>query len=254
MICDHETIAPHDPAQERVAQRTAPSAALGIVNRMALSRLQTTDRVGDLAYEAIHTAIVNGSYEAGRRLQIRDLAEELGISVMPVREAIKRLEEVGLVETRPRRGAVVKAFSPEELLDIYEVRRVLEVRATEVGISALEPADLQTLETLYDRMHSALERGDVIDYLSLDEDLLGTVYAASGNRVLDETIRSLWARCRHFKIVGARDELESGSATELLTHQRHLIDAAQAGDVSTAVEITDASLNSAIARIRDALS
>ena len=221
---------------------------------MALSRLQTSDRVSDLAYEAIHAAIVNGSYEAGRRLQIRDLAEELGISVMPVREAIKRLEEVGLVETRPRRGAVVKAFSPEELLDIYEVRRILEVRATETGVDALAPEDLQNLETLYDRMHRALEHGDVIDYLSLDEELLGTVYGASGNRVLEETIRSLWARCRHFKIVGAQEEMASGSAAELLTHQRQLIDAAQSRDVPTAVEITDASLSSAINRIRDALS
>lgn len=221
---------------------------------MPLSRLQPDTRVGDQAYEAIHSAIVNGSYEAGRRLQIRDLAEELGISVMPVREAIKRLEEVGLVETRPRRGAVVKAFSPEELLDIYEVRRMLEVRATQTGVAALPPDAVRELEALYDRMHGALERGDVVDYLSLDEELLSTIYGASGNRVLDETIRSLWAQCRHFKIVGVRDELESGSITELLTHQRHLIDAAKDRDAAAASDVTDASLTSAIDRIRDALN
>src|SRR5699024_4981041 len=89
---------------------------------MPLSKLQATARVGDQAYDALHTAIVTGEYEAGRRLQIRDLAADLGISVMPVREAIKRLEEVGLVETQPYRGAIVKELSRSELLQIYADR------------------------------------------------------------------------------------------------------------------------------------
>src|SRR5699024_2740299 len=100
---------------------------------MPLSKLQATARVGDQAYDALHTAIVTGEYEAGRRLQIRDLAADLGISVMPVREAIKRLEEVGLVETQPYRGAIVKELSRSELLQIYAVRGLLEIEAASLG-------------------------------------------------------------------------------------------------------------------------
>lgn len=229
---------------------------------MSLSPLPAATRVGDQAYAALHAAIVDGTYQGGRRLQIRDLAAELGISVMPVREAITRLEEDGLVETRPRRGAVVRSFSPAELLDIYDVRRVLEVRATELGVAALggdagnagNPATTaRGLATLYDRMLDALGRGDVLDHLTADEDLLSAVYDASANKVLGETIRSLWAQCRHYKIVGVREELESRTPAEILTHQRQLIDAVAAGDACAAARVTEASLTSAMERIRNAL-
>lgn len=235
---------------------------------MSLSPLPAATRVGDQAYAALHAAIVDGTYQGGRRLQIRDLAAELGISVMPVREAITRLEEDGLVETRPRRGAVVRSFSPAELLDIYDVRRVLEVRATELGVAALggdagdagaasdagKPAvTAGELEPLYDRMLDALDRGDVLGHLTADEELLSAVYEASANKVLCETIRSLWAQCRHYKIVGVREELESKTPAEILTHQRRLIDAVAAGDARAAARVTEASLTSAMERIRGAL-
>lgn len=232
---------------------------------MSLSPLPPATRVGDQAYAALHAAIVDGTYQGGRRLQIRDLAAELGISVMPVREAITRLEEDGLVETRPRRGAVVRSFSPAELLDIYDVRRVLEVRATELGVAALggdaEEGDdagkaavtAGGLEPLYDRMLDALGRGDVLGHLTADEELLSAVYEASANKVLCESIRSLWAQCRHYKIVGVREELESRTPAGILTHQRQLIDAVAAGHACAAARVTEASLTSAMERIRGAL-
>ena len=65
---------------------------------MPLARLELGGRVGDQVFSAIHTAILRGELRAGARLRIRDLADELGTSVMPVREAIRRLEEIGLVE------------------------------------------------------------------------------------------------------------------------------------------------------------
>lgn len=77
---------------------------------MALGKLGGQARVSDRAFDALYTAIIHGDLEAGSRLQVRDLAESLGTSMMPVREALNRLEEFGLVETLPYRGAVVKTF------------------------------------------------------------------------------------------------------------------------------------------------
>ena len=77
----------------------------------------------------IHEAIMNGDLPAGSRLKVRDLAEQVGTSVLPVREAIRRLEEAGLAERSPHKGAVVKDLTLEELVHVYDVRRLLEVEA-----------------------------------------------------------------------------------------------------------------------------
>lgn len=220
---------------------------------MTLPKLETAARVGDQAFDALHAAISNGDYPAGRRLQIRNVAHELGISVMPVREAIKRLEEMGLVETQPYRGAVVKDFTPTELLHIYAVRRVLEVEAAAQGTKNLTREDFQRLDDLYAGLRRAVEDNQVIDYLDQDEMVLTTVYSAAGNPVLIEMIRTLWGRCRHYKIVGARDELDLGNAVHLLEHQERLIQAVKLGDSAAAARITAESIDAASARIRQAL-
>ncbi|MGD7003871.1 GntR family transcriptional regulator [Corynebacterium halotolerans] len=220
---------------------------------MVLSRLDMKTRVGDQAYEALHAAIVSGAYEAGRRLQIRDLAEELGISVMPVREAIKRLEEVGLVETEPYRGAVVKRLTRSELLQIYAVRRLLEVEAARLGTERIANGDVVELVQHYQEMVDTLERGDIVNYLDMDEAVLLKIYSASGNNVLVDTIRSLWDRCRIYKIVGARDEHESGKQEHLLDYQAKLLAAAREGDGAAAAQITEDSLDAAIERIHLAM-
>lgn len=221
---------------------------------MPLSKLQTNARVGDQAYEALHNAIVTGEYAAGRRLQIRDLAAELGISVMPVREAIKRLEEVGLVETQPYKGAVVKEVTQEELLQIYAVRRLLEVEAARAGASLMRKVDIARLKSLYKKLVKAIERDDVVEYLDLDEEMLTEIYSASGNKVLVETIRSLWDRCRFYKIVGARGEMSDGIVAHLLEYQQGLIEVIEAGDVDGAARITEDSLDAATKRITVAMA
>lgn len=220
---------------------------------MPLSKLPPTTRVGDKAYEALHAAIVTGEYEAGRRLQIRDLAADLGISVMPVREAIKRLEEVGLVETAPYKGAIVKELSRSELLQIYAVRGLLEMEAARLGAAHVTVDELEQLEQLYISLGQAVGRDDVIEYLDLDEQMLSIVYGASGNEVLMEQIRSLWDRCRAFKIMGARGGLSEDIAVKLLQYQSALIEAIRKGDCDAAVEITEASIESATQRIEIAL-
>ncbi|MDE2571858.1 MAG: GntR family transcriptional regulator, partial [bacterium] len=82
--------------------------------------------LGDQVYEAMRRWILDGTLAPGTPLRIRQLAASLGTSTMPVREAIQRLEENGLVVTRPHKGAVVAGLSVRELRDFYGVRIVLE--------------------------------------------------------------------------------------------------------------------------------
>lgn len=220
---------------------------------MVLPKLEPSTRVGDQVFEAIRDAIMKGEYPAGQRLQIRHLATELGISVMPVREAIKRLEELGLVEALPYRGAVVKRFTSEELRQVYAVRRILEVEATTLGASGLTEDDIPRLRAVLERMGESLAQGRVIDYLDQDEEFLSVIYSAAGNPILMEMIDVLWRRCRSYKILGARRELDSGQADLLLLHQERLMEAIADGDPQLAGQITSESLDAATARIGSAV-
>lgn len=221
---------------------------------MALPKLMPNGRVGDQAFETIRTAIISGELPAGHRLRIRELAEELGTSVMPVREAIRRLEEIGLAEALPYRGAVVKGFTYKELLDLYSVRRSLEIQATGLGAPRLSGSDIERMAAAYESMAAAVARQDAVDYLARDEEFLEMIYVASDNSVLVEMIRTLWQRCRSYKIVGVRREFESGDSSSLLVHQEQLLDAVKSGDTDAAERVTAASLDAATRRIEQGLS
>ena len=102
-------------------------------------------------------------------------------------------------------------------------------------------------------MEAALDSGDASKYLDHDEELLATIYSASGNPVLVETIRALWLRCRAYKLVGARLEIAAADTVPMLKHQRRLIDAVDAGDPAAAAEVTAESFDDAVRRIRAGL-
>ena len=210
-------------------------------------------RVSDQVFETLRAAILNGDLPEGFRLRIRDLAQELGTSAMPVREAIRRLDEIGLAQTAPYRGAVVRRFTSAQLLDIYSVRRLLEWEAARLGAGLADAATVELLEEHFARLQQAVDEQRPIDYLDHDEALLATLYRAGGNPVLVDSIQALWVHCRSFKIVGARRELREGAPVNLTSFQRGLIDAAAAADGPAAQRLTDESLDAAIARIRAAL-
>ncbi|MFF0988887.1 GntR family transcriptional regulator [Kocuria nitroreducens] len=220
---------------------------------MSLHKLEPSILVADQVFEAIHDGIMNGDLPAGHRLLIRDLAADLGTSVMPVREAIRRLEEAGLAEKVPYKGAVVKGLTRDELLHVYDVRRLLEVQAALLGAACVSRREVDQMRQQYGAMLRALEEHRVADLLDHDEQLLSILYAASGNPVLLEMVRTLWRRCRPYKIVGARNTLDSGDPAVLSMFQERLIEAVASHDAAAAARISDESVLSATERIRRAL-
>ena len=219
---------------------------------MAVSRLEEPSLLTDRVFTAIHEAIMNGELAAGARLRVRDLALQVGTSVMPVREAIRRLEEAGLAERVPHKGAVVKGLTSTELEHVYDVRVLLETDAARLGGAVVSPESCARMSQRSDEMARAVEDGRMVDALNHDEALLELLYAAAGNPVLLEMIRGLWQRCRPYKIIGARRALESSDAT-LWSFQPRIVEAARDHDADATAEITRASLLSAQARIRATL-
>jgi DNA-binding GntR family transcriptional regulator len=197
---------------------------------------------------------MSGDLPAGSRLKVRDLAAQVGTSVLPVREAIRRLEEAGLAERSPHKGAVVKGLTLEELVHVYDVRRLLEVEAARIGAEFISPQDCDKMQAEYDAMRVAITEGRVVACLDHDEALLTILYKASGNPVLMELIRALWNRCRAYKIVGAQGSIDSGDVEPLWKYQLDLVAAARKNDPAAAAAVNDASLLNATDRIKERLA
>ncbi len=202
----------------------------------------------DQVYDVLANQIFTGELPAGARLRVRDLAEQVGTSVMPVREAIRLLVKNGLAVTHPHRGASVREFTARELSWIYEVRSLLEVEATRQGAPAVTEDDLEVMRTACAAIARAVEEYRVNDALDQDEVLLRRLYAAGGNEVLLATIESLWVQCRPYKVIGARTALENHDLS-LWAKQPALVAALTAGDVGLAVEINRESVTAARLRI-----
>ena len=208
----------------------------------------------DQVYTVIREAILHGEMPAGTRLRVRDLAAQVGTSVMPVREAIRRLEEAGLAERSPHKGAVVKGLTLPELIHVYDVRRMLEVEAARLGAKGITPDETARMQAEYELMRTALDEGHVVAYLDHDEALLAILYGATRNPVLVQVIRGLWNQCRAYKIVGAQGSLDSSDRESLLQYQRRLVAAARSNDHEAAAAINEESLADATERIRSLLA
>ncbi len=220
---------------------------------MVISQRADSTLLTDQVYALIHAAILNGELPAGSRLKVRDLAEQVGTSVMPVREAIRRLEESGLAERQPHKGAVVKSLTFAELIHVYDVRRLLETEAARLGAEKVTAEDCDRMQIEYDLMRKAINDGQVIALLDHDEAMLAILYHAAGNPVLIHMIRALWQQCRAYKIVGAQGSLDA-EEDSLWRYQQELITAARNGDPGAAAAVNEASLVNARERIKAQLA
>jgi DNA-binding GntR family transcriptional regulator len=204
--------------------------------------------LADQVFTVLHTWIVNGVLPPNSRLRVRDLADRVGTSVMPVREAVRRLEEAGLVVRVPYKGAVVRELSVDELAGTYDVRILLEADAARRGAVAIDASSVDAMTEHWQRLRQAVLDGRVQDALRHDEELLLTLYAAGGNPVQVELIRGLWDRCRPFKILWASSA--DPGALDIWAYKPQLIEAAKAKDGRAASALMRRSLRDAKSAIR----
>ena len=204
--------------------------------------------MADQVYEILANDIFTGKLPAGARLRVRDVADKVGTSVMPVREAIRLL---GGERTRGQPSAS-RGSGPgvhhRELIQIYDVRYILEVEATRQGAPEVTEADLEEMRATSDRLYLAVVQLRVSDALDEDEVLLRRLYRAGGNAVLLDAIETLWVQCRPYKVIGARAAIQNHDAS-LWEPQSALVDALRAGDTELAIEINRQSVAAARRRL-----
>jgi DNA-binding GntR family transcriptional regulator len=136
-------------------------------------------------------AILDGRYAPGARIVETRVAKEFGTSQAPVREALRDLEALGVVEVTAFRGARVRHPSAEELLEAFEVRAVLETQAAWLALESITEDDLRALDDLVDQMRVAAEAGDPYAEATADAAFHGHVMRLSGNATLERVWRTL---------------------------------------------------------------
>ncbi|HZO95665.1 MAG TPA: GntR family transcriptional regulator [Candidatus Baltobacteraceae bacterium] len=164
-----------------------------VYSDMAISLARGPESRFDAVVDALREAILTGAYAPGERLVQDELAESLGISRIPLREALRRLEGEGLVIISPNRGAIVRPLAPKDVLDLYDVRLALESLA--VRRAAEHYTDLrESTERMRDDARAAIAGGALPRLFHLDRDFHAGVAAASHNPHLIATLGGQWSQ------------------------------------------------------------
>lgn len=152
--------------------------------------------VKDQLVQALRDEIIRGNLPPGQYLRQEDLAERFEVSTMPVREALRELEADGLVTIYPHRGTIVTSLSPDDLEDIYDIRALLEERATRLAVPHLTETTLGEMSSILDELDRHLN--DVLIAVNLNHRFHSTLYAASNRQHLCELQQALRRRTQHY--------------------------------------------------------
>lgn len=180
------------------------------------------------AYLYLHKALRLGRYKAGERLIPEDIAAEIGMSRMPVREAFRRLAADGLVTLRPNRGCVVAGLTLDEMNEAFEIRSVLEGLAVRLVMPKLTAEHLEELDRLLARMERAGEAGSS-DWVLRHQEFHAYLYTLTGRPKLIRQIAALHVAIEPYMRIWFDYVDKPLSARE--EHQ-NLIDALRSGDVA----------------------
>jgi DNA-binding GntR family transcriptional regulator len=156
-------------------------------------------------YEALLGLIGAGTLAPGDQLDEQSLSARLGVSRTPLRAAIARLAQEGLVVSLPYRGTFVRQFTVEEIDGLYEVRAALEALAARKAAQRLTADELGTISAILDECQASLEGGDVEAYGQADARFHRALAEASGNPTLVETLDGLRLRIHLFRDLANRD-------------------------------------------------
>lgn len=160
----------------------------------------------DVVFKKLRRAILLEELKAGERLTEIHLADKLGVSRTPIREAIRKLELEGLVIMVPRRGAVVAEITERSLKDVLEVRRVLDMLSAELACDRIDEEGKRALENACIAFEEAVKSGDLREIAQKDVELHNIIVEATGNCVLQQMISSLSEQMYRYRVKYLKDE------------------------------------------------
>jgi DNA-binding GntR family transcriptional regulator len=201
-----------------------------------VKRIEVASAV-DAAVDQLRDAILTGEMQPGEAIRIKLLAEQLGISHIPIREALRQLEAEGLVVSSPRRTPVVAGVAVEELTALYELRLMVEIPTARRAVEQSGSADLAAVRTALRRMEETAGEPGSPDYWDIHRDLHWALIAAGANVWTQRMLDPLWrATERYVRLFVTRYR----SPDDALRMHRALVAAYESGDPDAlATELTE---------------
>lgn len=205
----------------------------------------------DWAIEEVRSRIVLGTLPAGERIQLEELARELGISRVPLREAVRSLESEGLIVTTPRRGAVTTPLNLRDAEDAYALLEAAEMLAVERATAATNPQSVQRMEQALDSMRDHVHDGTLsVESLEAHRAFHFAFFDLVGEGVLLRHLRIFWSMCERYVMASMPDEQRAEVALE---EHALLVKLVRDGEVEVAREHLRSHLRSSLAAIRSKL-
>ena len=188
----------------------------------------------DVVFNTLRRAIITGEFAPGERLMEISLANRLGVSRTPVREAIRKLELEGLVIMIPRKGAQVAKITEKSLRDVIEIRCVLEEFAASLACERITSERKQQLKEAHENFVKAVQDGDVLDIVEKDERFHDAIFHATCNDRLITIINNLREQFYRYRMEYVRD---IDQHTVLVNEHEKLLHAIYNQDSETARQI-----------------
>jgi DNA-binding GntR family transcriptional regulator len=188
----------------------------------------------DTAYEVIRDAIVRADIPPGAVVSNAAVAEQLGLSRAPVRDALARLADEGLVETKPQSYTRVTPLALKEVRDAAEVVRAMHELAARTAVPLLTAGHIEAMREANRRFEAATQAEDVDAALEFDDDLHGVLIGVCGNRAVAATVERYTPMIRRLE----RRQFSSARARRSVRRHDELIAACAAGDAGQAIQVT----------------
>ncbi|MFZ7121413.1 MAG: GntR family transcriptional regulator [Eubacteriaceae bacterium] len=173
---------------------------MGFENGFLTIDMDTYKPLREIVFSTMREAIINGDFKPGQRLMEVQLAEQMGVSRTPVREAIRKLELEGLVIMVPRKGAYVAGISTEDVKEVVEIRSVLEGLAAKLAAQRGNEEDVEKLKEVLTNFEKATLDNNTIDLINYDSDFHDIIYKAAKNSKLIQMINGLKEQVQRFRV------------------------------------------------------
>lgn len=202
----------------------------------------------DVVFKTLRQAILRGELKPGERLMEIQLANKLGVSRTPIREAIRKLELEGLVLMIPRRGAEVAEITEKSLRDVLEVRKALEELSVELACDRVTEEDLKELEKAAEEFQRITKNGDVTEIAEADVHFHDIIYRAADNQRLTQLLNNLGEQMYRYRV----EYLKNPEVYRQLMHEHEqIITHIRKHEKEEAVRITCEHIDNQVAAVSD---
>jgi len=187
----------------------------------------------DVIFDTLRQAIIVGELKPGERLMEVQLAQKMGVSRTPVREAIRKLELEGLVEMLPRKGAHVADLSVKDIMDVLEVRATMDGLASSLSAVRIKDDEIKVLRHLLDQFISYVEKENLQGSIKKDVEFHDVIYHSSRNDKLIQISNNLREQVQRFRVIYLKDY---SSSKELIKEHEAILDAIVRRDPEAAMK------------------